>query len=186
MTHADQGSGKLPYPVYRSGRMSSFLCAGGYMGSGRQVMTGAAVPCVATLPWLVLQATIETWMLLEYADRGSLEEAIQNRRFQRKSDKSQLDMVRPVFCMSCLVQMQANTVHAEQCFAYCGFPSCMSAYCMCQMSNRSLNVEKVGMQLSVFRTLLDIVSGMQYLHSLGLVHGELTNRRCHFVAVACI
>jgi hypothetical protein len=28
-------------------------------------------------------------------------------------------------------------------------------------------------QLSVFRTLLDIVSGMQYLHSLGLVHGEL-------------
>jgi hypothetical protein len=29
------------------------------------------------------------------------------------------------------------------------------------------------MQLSVFRTLLDIVSGMQYLHSLGLIHGEL-------------
>ena len=28
-------------------------------------------------------------------------------------------------------------------------------------------------QLSVFRTLLDIVSGMQYLHSLGLIHGEL-------------
>lgn len=43
-----------------------------------------------------LQATIETWMLLEYADRGSLEEAIQNRRFQRKSDKSQLDMVCPL------------------------------------------------------------------------------------------
>jgi hypothetical protein len=45
---------------------------------------------------VALQATIETWMLLEYADRGSLEEAIQNRRFQRKSDKSLLDMVRPV------------------------------------------------------------------------------------------
>lgn len=32
-------------------------------------------------------------MLLEYADRGSLEEAIQAKRFQRRSDKSQLDMV---------------------------------------------------------------------------------------------
>lgn len=48
---------------------------------------------------IALQATIETWMLLEYADRGSLEEAIQGRRFQRKSDKSQLDMVRPARCM---------------------------------------------------------------------------------------
>lgn len=26
-------------------------------------------------------------------------------------------------------------------------------------------------QVSVFRTLLDVVSGMQYLHGLGLVHG---------------
>ncbi len=33
-------------------------------------------------------------MLLEYADRGSLEQAIQNRRFMRKPDRSQLDMVR--------------------------------------------------------------------------------------------
>jgi hypothetical protein len=41
-------------------------------------------------------------MLLEYADRGSLEEAIQNRRFQRKSDKSTLDMVRPASVGSCL------------------------------------------------------------------------------------
>jgi hypothetical protein len=51
----------------------------------------------------MLQATIETWMLLEYADRGSLEEAIQNRRFQRKSDKSQLDMVCHMSCVSCLL-----------------------------------------------------------------------------------
>lgn len=41
-------------------------------------------------------------MLMEYADRGSLEEAIEAKRFQRRSDKSQLDMVRPlVFLRSC-------------------------------------------------------------------------------------
>ncbi len=33
-------------------------------------------------------------MLLEYADRGSLEQAIQAKRFSRKTDKTQLDMVR--------------------------------------------------------------------------------------------
>jgi len=65
------------------------------------------------------KGTIETWMLLEYADRGSLEEAIAQKRFRRKSDRSQIDM------------------------------------------------------LSVCRTLLDVVSGMQYLHGLGLVHGDL-------------
>lgn len=53
------------------------------LGFGRQ----------ATQP-IALQGTIETWMLLEYADKGSLEEAIQNKSFQRKSDNSQLDMVR--------------------------------------------------------------------------------------------
>ena len=39
------------------------------------------------------QAVIETWMLLEFADRGSLEQAIAARRFVRKADQS-LDMVR--------------------------------------------------------------------------------------------
>jgi len=39
-----------------------------------------------------LQAVIETWMLLEFADRGSLEQAIAARRFLRKADRS-LDMV---------------------------------------------------------------------------------------------
>lgn len=36
-----------------------------------------------------------------------------------------------------------------------------------------LTVIAATLQLSVYRTLLDIVSGMQYLHSLGLVHGDL-------------
>ncbi len=40
------------------------------------------------------QALLETWMLLEYADRGSLEQAIQGKRFTRKNDKTKLDMVR--------------------------------------------------------------------------------------------
>ena len=40
-----------------------------------------------------VQAVIETWMLLEFADRGSLEQAIAARRFMRKADQS-LDMVR--------------------------------------------------------------------------------------------
>jgi hypothetical protein len=40
----------------------------------------------------MLQGTIETWMLLEYADRGSLEQAIQARRFYKRTDAT-LDLV---------------------------------------------------------------------------------------------
>lgn len=40
----------------------------------------------------VLQGSIETWMLLEYADRGSLEQAIQARRFYKRTDAT-LDLV---------------------------------------------------------------------------------------------
>jgi serine/threonine protein kinase len=39
-------------------------------------------------------------------------------------------------------------------------------------ADQVLSVSLLVMQLSVFRTLLDIASGMQYLHSLGLIHGE--------------
>lgn len=58
-------------------------------------------------------------MLLEYADRGSLEHAISSRRFYLKTDRSKLDMV------------------------------------------------------AVCRTLVDIASGLVYLHSIGLMHGDL-------------
>ncbi len=42
-----------------------------------------------------------------------------------------------------------------------------------QKVNQHPDVVPFPSQLSVYRTLLDIVSGMQYLHSLGLVHGDL-------------
>lgn len=45
------------------------------------------------------QGTIETWMLLEYADRGSLEQAIQARRFYKRIDAS-LDLVSRVFLLN--------------------------------------------------------------------------------------
>jgi hypothetical protein len=41
-----------------------------------------------------IQESIEMWMLLEYADKGNLEQAIQQRRFALRGDPSQLDMVR--------------------------------------------------------------------------------------------
>ena len=41
------------------------------------------------------QELLETWMLLEYADRGSLEQAVKAKRFVRRPS-SQLDMVRPL------------------------------------------------------------------------------------------
>ena len=51
-----------------------------------------------------VQDSIEMWMLLEYADKGNLEQAIQQRRFALRSDPSQLDMVRVRHTprMSCL------------------------------------------------------------------------------------
>ncbi|KAK9823953.1 hypothetical protein WJX72_006631 [[Myrmecia] bisecta] len=58
----------------------------------------------------------ETWMLLEYCDRGSLERAIESGRFMRN-----------------------------------GAPDLPSIY----------------------RTLIDIAAGLDYLHSLGVVHGDL-------------
>eukprot|EP00208_Stichococcus_sp_RCC1054_P001625 CAMPEP_0206147012 /NCGR_PEP_ID=MMETSP1473-20131121/32126_1 /ASSEMBLY_ACC=CAM_ASM_001109 /TAXON_ID=1461547 /ORGANISM="Stichococcus sp, Strain RCC1054" /LENGTH=1059 /DNA_ID=CAMNT_0053543779 /DNA_START=733 /DNA_END=3909 /DNA_ORIENTATION=+ len=65
------------------------------------------------------QGLLETWMLLEYADRGSLEAAIKSRRFYAKGNDQHLDMV------------------------------------------------------AVYKTLLDIATGMTYLHGLGIVHGDL-------------
>ena len=44
----------------------------------------------------MLQGSIETWMLLEYADRGSLEQAIQARQFHRRADAT-LDLVSHTF-----------------------------------------------------------------------------------------
>ena len=41
-----------------------------------------------------------------------------------------------------------------------------------QVWTERVSIRMDVMQLSVFRTLLDIASGMQYLHSLGLIHGE--------------
>lgn len=41
-----------------------------------------------------IQESIEMWMLLEYADKGNLEQAIQQRRFALRGNPSQLDMVR--------------------------------------------------------------------------------------------
>lgn len=37
--------------------------------------------------------SIETWMLLEYADRGSLDRAITAKRFYLKPDLVHLDLV---------------------------------------------------------------------------------------------
>ena len=43
----------------------------------------------------LLQEATETWMLLEFADRGSLDKAIAARRFYRRGSVT-LDLVRPV------------------------------------------------------------------------------------------
>lgn len=51
------------------------------------------------------QGLLETWMLLEFADRGSLEQAIQQKRFLRKPDQH-LDMVR--CCSTCLCYTAAE------------------------------------------------------------------------------
>jgi hypothetical protein len=40
-----------------------------------------------------IQESIEMWMLLEYADKGNLEQAIQQQRFAARGNPGQLDMV---------------------------------------------------------------------------------------------
>jgi hypothetical protein len=54
--------------------------------------SGSAVSAVSLDP--DIQESIEMWMLLEYADKGNLEQAIQQRRFALRGNPSQLDMVR--------------------------------------------------------------------------------------------
>lgn len=56
-----------------------------------------------------IQDSIEMWMLLEYADKGNLEQAIQQRRFALRSDPSQLDMVRLRVCEDYLCPWSAST-----------------------------------------------------------------------------
>ena len=53
--------------------------------------SGSAVSAVSLDP--DVQESIEMWMLLEYADKGNLEQAIQQRRFALRGSPGQLDMV---------------------------------------------------------------------------------------------
>ncbi len=69
-------------------------------------------------PLLFVSHHTQTWMILEYCDRGSLDEAVQTKCFVRKLD---------------------------------GQPN-MGA---------------------IYRCLIDIAAGMEYLHHLGIVHGDL-------------
>lgn len=41
-----------------------------------------------------IEESIETWMLLEFADKGNLEQAVQQKRFALRGDPGRLDMVR--------------------------------------------------------------------------------------------
>ena len=47
------------------------------------------------------QEVLETWMLLEFADRGSLEQAIKSRRFRRRPGAG-VDMVCSYPLLSCV------------------------------------------------------------------------------------
>ena len=40
-----------------------------------------------------------------------------------------------------------------------------------------------GMQIAIYRCLLDITAGMDYLHSLGVLHGDLKVRATRFADV---
>ena len=53
-------------------------------------------------------------MLLEYADRGSLEQAIQARRFYKRTDAT-LDLVSSAACLAArLVSMLTKGIHSLQ------------------------------------------------------------------------
>jgi serine/threonine protein kinase len=93
--------------------------SGGSAGqiSGGSGASGASAAVTRTSSASV-GALMETWLVLEYCDRGSLHEALEARRFVRKADGS-LDL------------------------------------------------------LGMYRSLIDIASGMDYLHSMGVLHGDL-------------
>lgn len=61
-------------------------------------------------------------MLLEFADKGNLEQAIQQKRFALRSDPSQLDMVSTE-----LRQMQQKLVEDEL--------SCLCTFLLCCCNN---------------------------------------------------
>ncbi|KAK9838332.1 hypothetical protein WJX81_005126 [Elliptochloris bilobata] len=72
---------------------------------------------------------METWMLLEYCDRGNLDRAISSGLFRRRNGWPDLD--------------------------------------------------------GMLRCLIDIAAGMDYLHSLGVIHGDLKGANCLLKSTAC-
>ena len=116
-----------------------------------------------------LQGSIETWMLLEYADRGSLEQAIQARRFYKRTDAT-LDLV------SSAARPAGLTVTSPKDRTRCKSPcTCCGAHCEgdCPGAREHPPILPEPLQGNVYRTLLDIANGMHYLHSVGIVHGDL-------------
>ena len=127
---------------------------------------------------------IETWMLLEYADRGSLEQAIGSGRFLKRVTRT-LDMVG---CPAALLD-QLNTprvIQQVRSGSYCFCTAVVPAHEACSdrpshgpgsRSNRDEGSPLTGARLCVqgfvYKSLQDIATGMQYLHGLGIIHGDL-------------
>ena len=92
---------------------------------------------------------LETWMLLEYCDQGNLEAAAREARFKHDFVSRSL-----TFLDGHSGKMQS---YARASWAYTGLLlRIMSA-----------------LQASIYLCLMDIASGMDYLHSLGVLHGDV-------------
>ena len=140
----------------------------------------------------------ETWMLLEYCDRGNLDRAILNRVFVRdgKANLARRPSARPVWlpvairlrgvrrALGCPMSPRGGASRPAACAWPPRCPAAPSGARGASTSRapppacggrrgRADRVRAARLQDAVLRSLIDIAAGMDYLHSLGVLHGDL-------------
>ena len=119
-------------------------------------------PCPSHLPQC---SEYETWLVSEYADRGSLADAIKRGQFKADDQAGCCDMVGGWVLGR--LQREARAVQQRR------SELLASTHRACQPMSCSLcPLQRPTMQQpAVLLCLLDVARGLEYLHSCSIVHG---------------
>lgn len=138
----------------------------------------------------------ETWMLLEYADRGNLDRALVQKKMMTADNC--LDLViatRPASpthtacsthwpnqnaLLSLILALGSSDASTQRRKVMCLVTSVghMPEHLLAPCSQSKQRESDLVLQDTVCRCLIDIAAGMDYLHSLGVLHGMLLLPAC--------